>query len=79
MLGKVSDIALGTPMAGGVTNRRQLISITTGVVIANNSTLLKDFSGDLVLTEEWAATVLENLSGTSGKVGLEKLILHFSF
>ena len=35
MLKKVKDIALGTRMAGGVINRRQLISIATGVVRAN--------------------------------------------
>ena len=35
MLKKVKDIALGTRMAGRVINRRQLISIATGVVRAN--------------------------------------------
>ena len=50
MLKKVEDIALKTRMAGGVINRRQLISIATGVVRANNPTLLKDFSGDQVLS-----------------------------
>ena len=51
MLKKVKDIALGTRIVGGVINMRQLISIATGVVTANNSTLLKHFGGDLVLTE----------------------------
>ena len=41
MLKKVKDIALGTRMAGGVINRRQLISIATGVGRANNPNLLK--------------------------------------
>ena len=41
MLKKIKDITLGTRMAGGVINRRQPISIATGVVRANNPNLLK--------------------------------------
>ena len=72
MLKKVKDIALGARMAGGVINRRQLISIATGVVRANNSNLLKEYGGDLVLTDKWARGVLEKLTwnkrkGTTGK------------
>ena len=60
-------------MVGGVINRRQLISIATGVVRANNPSLLKEYGGDLVLTDEWARGVLEKLTwskrkGTTGKV-----------
>ena len=73
MLKKVKDIALGTRMAGGVINRRQLISIAIGVVRGNNPNLLKEYGGDLVLTEKWARGVLEKLTwgkrkGTTGKV-----------
>ena len=49
MLKKVKDIALGTRMAGGVINRRQLISI---MVRANNPNLLKEYGGDLVVTDK---------------------------
>ena len=59
MLKKVKDIALGKRMAEGVINRRQLISIATGVVIANNPTLLQDFGVDLSVTKKWARAVLE--------------------
>ena len=41
MLKKIKDIALGTRMAEGVISKRQLISIATGVVRANNPNLLK--------------------------------------
>ena len=73
MLKKVKDIALGTRMAGEAIKRRQLISIATGVVKANNPNMLKEYSGGLVLTDKWARGVLENLSwskrkGTTGKV-----------
>ena len=51
MLKKVKEIALGTRMAGGVTNRYQPKSTARGVGRANNPNLLKDFGGDLVLTE----------------------------
>ena len=58
---------------GGVLNRRQLISIATGVVRANNPNLLKEYGGDLVLTDKWARAVSEKLTwskrkGTTGKV-----------
>ena len=60
MLKKVKDIAFETRTAGGVINRSQLISIAAGV--ANKSTLLIDFGGDLVLIEKWAKEVLEKLT-----------------
>ena len=60
-------------MAGGVKNWCQLISIATGVARANNSNLLKEYGGDLVLTDTWAREVLEKLTwskckGTTGIV-----------
>ena len=73
MLKKVKDIALGTRMTGGDINRRQLISIATGVVRVNNPNLLKEYGSHLVLTDKWARGVLEKLTrnkrkGTTGKV-----------
>ena len=73
MLKNVKDIALGTRMAGGVISRRQLISIATGAVRVNNPNLLKEYGGDLVLTDKWAREVMEKLTwskhkGTTGKV-----------
>ena len=73
MLKKVKDVVLGTRMAWGVINWRQIICIATGVVRANNPTLLKEHGGDLVLTEKWARGVLRKLQwnkckGTTGKV-----------
>ena len=73
MLKKIKNIALGTRMAGGVINRRQLISIATGVVRANNPNLLKEYGGDLVLADKWVRRMLEKLTwskrkGTTGKV-----------
>ena len=44
-------------MAGGVINRRQLISIATGVGRANNPNHLKEYGGHLVLTDKWARIV----------------------
>ena len=52
MLKKVKDIALGTRMAGGVINRRHLISMATGVVRMNGQSLLKEYGGDLMLTDK---------------------------
>ena len=40
---KVKDIALGTRMARGVINRRQLMSIAAGIVRANNPNLMKEY------------------------------------
>ena len=59
-------------MAGIVINRRQLVSIATGVVRTNNLNLLKEYGGDLVLTDKWDRGVLENLRGASAKVPPEK-------
>ena len=60
-------------MAGRVINRCQLISIGTGVVRANNPNLLKEYGGNLVLSDKWARGVLKQLTwrkrkGTTGKV-----------
>ena len=73
MLKNVKDITLGTRMDGGVINRRQFISIVARVVRANNPNLLKEYGGDLVLTDKWARGVLGKLTwskreGNTGKV-----------
>ena len=72
MLKKLKDIALGTRMVGTVINRCQLISIATGIVRANNLNLMKEYGGDLVLTDKWAGGVLKKLAwskrkGTTGE------------
>ena len=67
MVKKVKHIALGTRMAGGVINRPQLISIATEKVTANNPNLLKEYGGDLVLTDKWARRVLEKLTWSKRK------------
>ena len=59
-------------MTGVVINRHQLISIATGVVRSNNPNLLKEYGGDLALTDKWDRGVLENLRGASAKVPPEK-------
>ena len=69
----MKDIAIGTRMAGGVINRCQIICLATGVVSANNPDLLKEFGGELQLTDVWASGVLCKLNwskfkGTAGKV-----------
>ena len=51
LLKKVKDIATGTRMTGVVINRRSLICIANGVVKANNPDLLKEFGGNLELTD----------------------------
>ena len=66
-LEKVKDIALGTRMARGVINSRQLISIATGVVRVNNPNLLKEYGGDPVLTDKWARRVLEKRTWSKRK------------
>ena len=79
---KLKHISLGTRMAGGIINRSQpgrifnrcqLIIIAKGMVRANNPNFLKEYGGDLVLTDKLAQGVLEKLTwskrkGTTGKV-----------
>ena len=76
MLKKVKEIALGTRMAGGVINRRQLISIATRVVRANNLNLLKEYGDDLVLIDRGARGargVLEKLTRSKRKCNIGKV------
>ena len=50
LIKKVKDIAIGTRQAGGVINRRQIVSIAKGIVRANNPNILKDFDDTVELT-----------------------------
>ena len=70
---KVKDIVLGTRMAGWVFNSRQLIRKATGVVRTNNPNLLKEYGGDLVLTDKWARGVLEKLTWSKCKSTTRKV------
>ena len=70
---KVKDIEIGTRQAGRVINRRQVVNIAKGVVMANNPDILKEFGGNVGLTNRWARSVLSDLScskikGTTGKI-----------
>ena len=73
LLRKVKDIAIGTRMAGGVVNRRQLINIGKGVLRANDPHLLKEFGGHVDLSKDWAKRIFKKLNwkkrkATTGKV-----------
>ena len=46
----VREIAIETRQACGVINRRQIVSITNGIVRANNPDILRDFGGTERLT-----------------------------
>ena len=50
LIKKVKDIAIGTPQAGGVINRRQILNIAKGVVKSNNPDILVEFGGTVELT-----------------------------
>ena len=80
MLKKVKDIAIGTRAAGGVINRKQILNIAKGVVRANNPNALKEFGGNLDLTDRWTRDVLKQLKwskrkGTNGKVDSSPQVL----
>ena len=73
LLQKVKDIIVGTRLAGSVVNCKQVVCIGRGVVMANDPNLLRDFGGDLDLSEGWARRVLGSMKwvkrkGTTGKV-----------
>ena len=73
LLQKVEDIIVGTRLAGSVVNRKQVVCIGRGVVMANDPNLLRDFGGDLDISEGWARRVLDSMKwvkrkGTTGKV-----------
>ena len=51
LIRKVKDIAIGTRQAGGVINRRQILNIAKGIIRANNPDILKEFGGNVELTD----------------------------
>ena len=73
MLRKVKYIVVGTRAAGGVISRRMVIAIGKGVVKANKPNLLKEFGGNLDLTEGWSRGVLKSLDWTKRKGTTEKV------
>ena len=73
LIKKVKDIAIGTRAAAGVINRKQILNIAKGVIIANDPNALEEYGGALNLTDRWARHVLTKMEwtkckGTTGKV-----------
>ena len=73
LLKKTKNIIIGTRLAGTVISRRMVMAIGTGVVKANDPSLLKEYGGHLQLTEDWARSLLISMDwvkrkGTTGKV-----------
>ena len=48
---KVKDVVTGVRMVGGVISKKMVIAIGTGVIKANCQLKLKDFGGQIALTE----------------------------
>ena len=76
-LKKVKDIIIGTRAAGGVISRRMVIAIGIGVVKANDPNILKEYGGQVELTEGWARGVLSTLNWTKRKGRLYLLLEKF--
>ena len=73
LLQKVKDIIIGTRLAGSVINRRPVVCIGRGVVMAYDPNLFREFGVGLDLTEGWASGVLKRIvwvkkKGTTGRV-----------
>ena len=51
---KVKDVVTGVRLAGGVTSRKMVTAIGTGVIKANCPSKQKDFGGHIALSEGWA-------------------------
>ena len=66
LLQKVKDITIGTRLAGCVINRRQVVCIGRGVVMANDPNLLLEVGVDHDFTEGWARSVVK-VSGLKGR------------
>ena len=64
---KVKDVVTGVRMAGGVIPRKMAIAIGTGVIKANCPSKLKDFGGNIALTESWARGALKSMEWSSRK------------
>ena len=53
LLSEIKDIITGTRFAGGITSRRMVVSIGTGVIKVNCPEKLKSSGDSLELTEGW--------------------------
>ena len=70
---EIKEIIVGIRLAGAAISQKMVIAIGTGVIKANNASLLLEFGGSITLTENWARGVLKNMNwvkrkGTTGKV-----------
>ena len=70
---KKKDVIIGSRLAGTVISRKMVVAIGTGVAKANESSILREFSGGLEFTEGWAQNVLKYMDwvkrrGKTGKV-----------
>ena len=61
MLKKIKDVIIGSRLAGTVISRKMVVAIGTGVAKANEPQILREFSGSLELTEDWARSILKGM------------------
>ena len=71
---KITNVIIGTRQAGAVISRASVISIGTGVVKANDPSLLAEFGGSVKLTEKWARCILKELNFTKRKATTGKIM-----
>ena len=77
---KIKEIIVGIRLAGATISRKMVIAIGTGVIKANNPSLLLEFGESVRLSENWTRGVLKNMNwvkrkGTAGKVEPSKQLL----
>ena len=70
---KVKDVVTGVCISGGVTSRKMVIAIVTGVIKANRPSKLKDFGGHIVLTKIWSRGVLKSVEWSKRKDTIGKI------
>ena len=73
MLKKNNDVIIESHLADAVISRKMVVGISTGVVKANETKILRKFGGSFELTEGWTRNVLKGMDwvkrkGTTGKV-----------
>ena len=73
ILKKIKDVIIGSRLAGTVISQKMVVPIGTGAVKANEPKILREFVGNLELTEDWARNVLKDMNwvkrkGTTGNV-----------
>ena len=59
---QIKKVILGIRLAGAAISRKMVIAIGTGVIKANNPSLLLEFGGSVPLTENWTRGVLKNMN-----------------